>query len=85
MYGLIEMLFFDVMLNTCSNMEKPPKPSKNAQIIMLVEIALLGIAQTLLTPFVSSMMPENMLSQKLLESPKRLKIGENMVVSRSKK
>lgn len=85
MYGFIDMLFFDVMLNTCNNIEKPPKPNKNAQTIMFVEISLFGIAQTLLTPFVNSMMPEKILSQKLLESPKRLKIGENIVVNKSKK
>ncbi len=36
----------------------PPNPSKNAHIIIFVDIFLLTIDETIHTPFVSSIIPE---------------------------
>ena len=85
MYGFIEILFLDVILSTWSNTDKPPNPSKNAQITILIEMFLFGIEHTLLTPFVSSIIPEKILSQNSEGNPKKVKIGEKIVVKISKK
>ena len=45
------------MLNTWSITEIPPKPSKNAQRIILIEIAFSGIFATIFTPLVNSIIP----------------------------
>lgn len=45
------------MLSTCKATEIPPNPSKKAQIMMFVDIFLLGINATEQTPFVSSISP----------------------------
>ena len=58
MYGFIEISDVDVILKTWSKIEIPPKPSKNAQIIIFTEIALNGIFAIIDTPFVSSTIPE---------------------------
>lgn len=85
MYGFMEILFLEVILSTCNKIDNPPKPSKNAHIIMLIEIILLGKEHTLLTPFVNSIIPEKMLSQKVLGRPIKLNIGEKIAVKISKK
>ncbi len=50
MYGLIEISEFDVILRTWSKIEIPPKPSKNAHITILTDIALNGILEIIETP-----------------------------------
>ena len=45
------------MLYTWSKIEKPPKPSKNAAKIILIEICLHGIEVICIIPFVSSKTP----------------------------
>lgn len=79
------MPFFDIMLRTCKSTESPPKPSRKAHIMMFMEMFLFGIAHTLLTPFVSSIIPEKMLSQNSGDNPKMLNKGENAVLKISKK
>lgn len=58
MYGFIDISEVLVMLNTWSKIEKPPKPSRNAQVIMLIEISLNWIFEINATPFVNSIIPE---------------------------
>lgn len=65
-YGFIDKSELDVILRTWSKIEIPPKPSKNAQIITLTDIALNGIFEIIATPFVSSIIPENTPFAKLL-------------------
>lgn len=79
------MLFFEIMLNTCKRTERPPNPSKKAHIIIFTERDLFGMAHTLLTPFVSSIIPEKMLSQNSGDNPKMLNKGENALLKMSKK
>ena len=57
-YGFIEISDVDVILNTCSKIEIPPKPSKKLHIIIFTDIALNGILDIIETPFVSSTIPE---------------------------
>lgn len=49
----------EVILNTWSNTDIPPNPSKNAQIIIFIDMALIGIWEIIETPFVSSTIPES--------------------------
>ena len=58
-YGFIEISDVEVILKTCNKTEIPPKPSKNAQIIVFTEIILNGIFEIIETPLVSSIIPEN--------------------------
>lgn len=58
MYFFIDKSDFDVMLKTCSNTDIPPNPSKNAQMMILKERALLVTELTSNTPLVSSIIPE---------------------------
>lgn len=53
--------------------------------MIFTEMFLFEIAHTLLTPFVSSIIPEKMLSQNSGDSPKMLNKGENTVLKISKK
>lgn len=73
------------MLRTCKSTESPPNPSRKAHIMMFTKRFLFGIAHTLLTPFVSSIIPEKMLSQNSEDNPKMLNKGENVVLKISKK
>ena len=79
------MPFLDIMLRTCKRTESPPKPSRKAHIMIFTEMFLFEIAHTLLTPFVSSIIPEKMLSQNSGDSPKMLNKGENNALKISKK
>ena len=45
------------MLNTCNSTDNPPKPNKNAQIIILIEIFFIEMSVTKLIPFVNSIIP----------------------------
>lgn len=58
MYFFIDKSDFDVMLKTWSNTDIPPNPSKNAQMMILKESALLVTELTSNTPLVSSIIPE---------------------------
>ena len=58
MYFFIDKSDFDVMLKTWSNTDIPPNPSKNAQMMILEERALLVTELTSNTPLVSSIIPE---------------------------
>ena len=58
MYFFIDKSDFDVMLKTWSNTDIPPNPSKNAQMMILKERALLVTELTSNTPLVSSIIPE---------------------------
>ena len=64
------------MLRTCKATEIPPNPSKNAQIIILVEMFLLAISAISQTPFVSSISPVIIPFRYLLEILKTLDSGE---------
>lgn len=74
-YGLIEISDLDVMLKTCNIIDIPPKPSKKAQDITFTPKFLLAIADTVETPFVSSNMPVNIGTIKLVSKFSKLKIG----------
>ena len=67
------------MLRTWSKIDIPPKPSKNAQIIMFKEIFFIGILEIIETPFVSSTMPDNIPDEKLLGILKILRNGERIL------
>ena len=56
-YGLIDISEVEVILNTCSNTEIPPNPSKKLHTIIFIEIVFIGILDTIATPFVSSTIP----------------------------
>ena len=56
-YGFIDRLFFDAILKICKNIEKPANPSKNADIIICVDILLVCNNETEFTPLVSSNIP----------------------------
>lgn len=58
-YFFIDKSDFDTILKTCNSTEIPPKPSKKAHKIMLIEIFFVDTAVTSDRPFVSSIMPEN--------------------------
>lgn len=45
------------MLNTCKTTDIPPNPNKNAQSIILTEMAFTEIEAIILTPLVSSIIP----------------------------
>ena len=76
MYGLIDILLFEVMLNTCNITEIPPNPNKNAHIIIVILIVLVGILQIYCTPFVNSIKPVYIPCKKLLSIPIKLKKGD---------
>jgi len=59
-------------------MDIPPKPSKNAQNIILIDIFLIGIFAIIDTPFVSSIIPDKTPVVKLLGMLKRLNIGSSI-------
>lgn len=72
------MSVLDIMLNTWSNIDIPPKPNNIADKITLVEISLQGIAVIFWTPFVSSIIPDTKpLTNPLLVIPNILKIGSS--------
>ena len=56
-YGFIDIFSLDIILRICRAIDTPPNPNKKAQIIMPVEISLLGITDIMETPFVSSNIP----------------------------
>lgn len=62
----------------------PPKPSKKAQIIMLIDIFFIGILEIVATPLVSSTIPESMPFAKLLGILKTLSIGDKILDKMSK-
>ena len=57
-YFLIDKPNLLIILNTWSNTEKPPKPSKKLQAVILIEISFKGMLATSLTPFVNSTIPD---------------------------
>ncbi len=67
------------MLRTWSKIDIPPKPSKNAQIIILKEIFFIGILEIRETPLVSSTIPDNIPYEKLLGILSILKNGERIL------
>lgn len=75
MYFFIDKSDFEVILNTCNKIDKPPKPSKNAHIIILIVKFLEGIELASDTPFVSSIRPTKIDFIKLGLIFNRLQIG----------
>ena len=57
MYGLIDKSVLEVILQTCNKIDIPPKPSKNALKIMLIESFFDAIQDIELIPFVISKKP----------------------------
>lgn len=80
----MEISEVEVILKTWSKIESPPKPSKNAEIIIFTEIALKGILDITETPFVSSIIPVNKPSANEVGSSKVLSIGEMIIDKMSK-
>ena len=76
-YDFIEISDFETILNTCNKIEIPPKPSKKALIIILVERFLFTILQHKFKPFVNSQIPDAILVIKLGEIPSDLKTGDS--------
>ena len=74
-YFFIDMSDFDIILRTCSNIDKPPKPSKKAHIIILIEIDLLAILEIIEIPLVSSIIPEIIGDEKQVLIFKNFRIG----------
>ena len=84
MYGLMEILAFDVMLRIWSIIEIPPKPNKNEQIIIFVDMHLLGIEAIEQIPFVSSNIPVITPSEKLFDMPNTFNNGDKVFPNISK-
>ena len=74
-YGKIDISVLEIIPHTCSNTENPPNPNKKAEIIIFVEIFLIGILETIFIPFVSSIIPEIMPFEKLVGIFKAERIG----------
>ena len=74
-YGKIDISVLEIIPHTCSNTENPPNPNKKAEIIIFVEIFLIGILETIFTPFVSSIIPEIIPFEKLVGIFKAERIG----------
>ena len=72
------------MLQTCNKIEIPPKPSKNAVNIILIESFLDAILEMLAIPFVISRKPltKGMIKSWLILS--KLKIGVRDVANKSR-
>ena len=58
-----------MILKTCSNIEKPPKPNKKEQIKIQLEIIFVCIFEIKLTPFVNSIIPLRKPQEKLEGKP----------------
>ena len=72
------------MLRIWSIIEIPPKPNKNAQIIILVDMHLFGIEAIEQIPFVSSSIPVIVPSEKLFDMPNTFKNGDKVFPNISK-
>lgn len=70
------------MLNTCKKTEIPPKPNKNAVIIILIDIFFMCIIEIRLIPFVISSNPVSIGTIKLIGKCKNLKNGITVKVSK---
>lgn len=57
-YGFIEISDVEVIDKTCSKMDIPPKPRRKAQIVIFIDILLIGILDIIDTPLVSSTIPD---------------------------
>lgn len=79
MYGLIDKSVLEVMLRTWSNTEIPPKPSKNAVKIMLIESFLQAICEIEFIPFVISKNPQRKGDIKEVSILRKLNNGEKQV------
>ena len=84
MYGLIDISELEVILRTCNITDIPPKPSKNAHIIILILIAFIGILDIIETPFVSSTMPESRPFAKEGGMFNKVNIGDRILDKKSK-
>lgn len=70
----------EVILKTCKNTEIPPKPSRKAVNIRLIEIFLQIMEDITLIPFVISKKPVNRPWAKFISIFKQLKIGLTILV-----
>lgn len=73
-YGEMDISVLEITLATCNKTEIPPNPNKKAVKIILIEIALLGIKDNRLIPFVISKIPTEIALENLLSIPKKSKI-----------
>lgn len=78
-YGLIDKSDFEVILKTCNRTDIPPKPSKKAVKIRLIESFLLEILEIELIPFVISKKPLISGVAKEESILKKAKIGEILI------
>lgn len=76
-YGLIDKSVLEVILNTCKRTEIPPKPSKNAVIIILIDSFLKAIFEIIFIPLVISNNPVKIPDIKLVSILKKLHNGVN--------
>ena len=74
-YGLIDKSVFDVMLNTCSKTDIPPKPNKKEVKIIFIESFLQAIVEKEEMPFVISIKPLSRGKQNDVSIFNKLKIG----------
>ena len=74
-YGKIDISVLEIIPHTCSNTDIPPNPNKKEEIIILVEIFLIGILETVFIPFVSSIIQEIIPLEKFVDTPKIERIG----------
>ncbi len=58
MYGFIEISEVDVIAKTCNKTDIPPNPRRKAQIVIFIDILLIGILDIIDTPLVSSTNPD---------------------------
>ena len=77
-YGLIDKSVLEVMLNTCRRTEIPPKPSKNAVIIIFIDNFLKAIFEMIFIPLVISNKPVKIPDIKLVSIFKKLHNGVNI-------
>mgnify|MGYP004520407183 len=58
-YVFIESPDLLMILKTCSSTENPPKPNKKLADIILIESDFICTFETRFTPFVNSIIPDN--------------------------
>ena len=81
-YGFIDKSVFETMLNTCKNIDNPPKPSKRDVSMILIDSSFMDIDAINDIPFVISKRPFINGAIKKVGILMSLKIGENINVKR---
>ena len=57
-YGFIDKSVFAIVLQTCNNIDIPPRPRRKEAIIMFIDKFFSGMLHIIFKPFVNSRIPE---------------------------